>query len=163
MQESVSRSGHASVGPSRPRLRLALPGIAAALIVILLAAPAVWANVGLTRFEAEAEGNTIVVTWETQTELNTSGFRLYRATSYAPANWGAPIHEPPAKGGLTPATYNYTDAAVQSGVLYYYMLEALASDGSTTRYGPVSAGIGLRRLYLPLVRKSAMLTAGASR
>jgi hypothetical protein len=130
----------------RPRLAtrgpaLALIGIALALV--LLAGPVTWAAIGLSKFEAKAEGNTILVVWETQTELNTAGFRLYRAEGSPPADWGDPIHSEVARGGMMPTSYSYRDELVQAGILYYYLLEDLATDGTGSQHGPVSAGVGM--------------------
>jgi hypothetical protein len=95
---------------------LALIGIVLALV--LLAGPAAWAAITLTKFEAKAEGNTILVVWETATALYTAGFRLYRAESPNPTDWGAPIDQKEAKGDpYIPAAYSYTDEQVQFGVL----------------------------------------------
>ena len=68
---------------------------------------------------------------------------MYRADSAAPGSWGTAIYNTRALGGVAPQTYTYTDSAVQSGMLYYYMLKELASDGSGGQYGPVSTGVGL--------------------
>ena len=136
---------------------------AATVILILFAASAVRASIGLTSFEAKAQGTTIVVTWETETELDTTGFRLYRALSAAPADWGAPIYETRAVGGIVPASYSYNDTDVATGVLYYYLLEALSTNGSTSRYGPVSAGVGLpdQATSTPTVTPTSTPTATA--
>jgi hypothetical protein len=155
-QLSRHRVAHAYRGPA-----LALTALAA--IAALLIAPAAWASVGLSKFEAKAQLNTIVVTWETQTEFNTSGFELYRAESASPVSWGAPIDQQVPKGGLVPATYTYPDTAVTQGVMYYYRLKELRTDGSSDwldQLGLPSAGVGLSTAT---ATRTATRTATASR
>jgi hypothetical protein len=130
--------------------RRVLLAAAVALLLALLAASVALANVGLSKFVAKARGNVIVVTWETQTEFNTSEFELYRAESAAPGSWGAPIDQQPAKGGVAPATYTYIDPAATPGVMYYYLLKDVPSNGGAGgQYGPVPARILPYRIYLP--------------
>lgn len=124
-------------------LRLALlagPGLA---ILFGLALPA-FAAVGLIRFEAVPQADaSIVVAWETASELSTMAFRLYSATAEA-GPWDTPIDLQPARGdAVTGATYSYRDTQVAPGIRYYYLLEELTQAGAGQRFGPVSAEIGL--------------------
>lgn len=117
-----------------------------ALTALLCGVLAASAAVVIARFEATAQGNTIAVVWETATELQTSGFELYRAQSDAPADWGAAIYETRALGdSLVGATYTYTDTApttIASGVRYYYRLVEVTSDGKRVPHSRLaSAGI----------------------
>jgi len=105
----------------------------------------VLAVVGLVRFEATAhpDNGRILVVWETATEMDTTGFALYRAESASPPSWGDPIYAPGAKGDtFTGAIYEYGDTNVTAGRTYYYQLEELTSRGSTV-LGQRSAGIGV--------------------
>jgi len=121
--------------------------LAAIVLIVLcgLLPGDVLAVVGLVRFEATAEPDRgrILIVWETASEMDTTGFALYRAESAAPASWGDPIFAPGPKGDtFTGAIYEYGDTNVTAGRTYYYQLEELTSRGSTV-LGQRSAGIGV--------------------
>ena len=103
----------------------------------------VFASVGLVYFKAEPHsGNTILLTWETATELGTVGFRVYRSQTPTPASWGEPITAPPAQGNaVTGGQYAYEDT-VTPGVMYYYLLREVTSGGEED-VETASAGIGV--------------------
>lgn len=92
--------------------------------------------VTLESFEVRADVNGVRVTWETVTEQNTSGFRIYRAsrpngsvtllTSLIPT-------QAPNGGG---AYYEFVDSSAEVGNTYYYFLDAVGTNGQTLRYGP---------------------------
>jgi hypothetical protein len=99
--------------------------------------------VTLARFEVMPHGNTILVAWETATELDNVGFNLYRGeTSDGP--WVRlnteliPAQQP---GTVIGAVYEWLDADVTPGVTYYYSLEDVDTKGVSTFHGPVSASI----------------------
>ena len=100
--------------------------------------------IGLLRFEAAPQADaSILVVWETASELNTVAFSLYRATTEA-GPWDTPIDRQPARGdAVTGASYLYRDTQVTPGIRYYYLLEELTQAGAGQRFGPVSARIGL--------------------
>ncbi len=115
-----------------------------AVLCLVVPVHTVLAAVTLVRFEASAhQGNSILVVWETATELDTSGFRLFRAQIASPSSWGTPIDAQGPKGNVvTGAIYEYTDLTVTSGVRYFYLLEELSNAG-TSQFGPIWAGIDL--------------------
>lgn len=128
--------------------------IALALLLGLSALTAS-ANIVIVRFEAAPQAdNSILVVWETATELDTQGFNLYRAASAA-GPWDQRVDQQAAKGdGFTGAIYQFRDTDVVPGVRYYYLLEELTSSGAGDRAGPINAGIGLvRAIYLPLITR----------
>lgn len=98
--------------------------------------------VTLAEFSAAQHSDHILVTWETASELNNSGFNLRRGTSPAGPDRQLnaaliPSQSPGSSGG-----FNYTwvdDADLIPGTTYYYWLEALDVYGVTTTHGPVSA------------------------
>jgi len=99
--------------------------------------------VELSSFTATSDGNSILLEWETESEANNAGFNLYRAASdngdYIKIN-SALI---PAKGSSTQgAVYEFIDAAVQNLKTYYYQLEDIALEGTSTIHGPVHATVG---------------------
>lgn len=80
----------------------------------------------------------VVIEWTTASELSTAGFNLYRSdladgiyikinTEFIPAS----------PDPLTGGKYSYIDDQVKAGVIYYYELEDVEFDGSTSRYGPI--------------------------
>lgn len=131
---------------NRCRLRGWLLGLGLALLVVMggVASREAVANIVLIRFEATAyANNTVLVLWETATELNVAGFRLYR-TAGSPGGWGDMVYETRAQGdGLVGAVYTYVDEDIMPGVRYDYMLEELMLDGTTQGHGPISASIDL--------------------
>jgi len=102
------------------------------------------AVVNLLYFEATAqpESGRILVAWETATEMDTTGFELYRAESASPASWGDPVFLATAMGDtFTGAIYEYVDLNVVAGVIYHYQLKEITSSGSSVLLGQVSAVI----------------------
>ncbi|MEJ2748580.1 MAG: hypothetical protein P8183_11840 [Anaerolineae bacterium] len=78
---------------------------------------------------------SIQVEWNTETELQTAGFNLYRS----PNNDGdfTRINDkliPSAGSGLTGADYSFTDKNVSAGDTYFYLLEEVELDATTNRY-----------------------------
>jgi hypothetical protein len=98
--------------------------------------------VALIYFEARPGPNSITVDWATGTELELVAFTLHRSTSATPPDWGEPVYEAPATGGVEGATYRYVDMSVESAVVYYYLLRTLAVDATVTEFGPVSGSAG---------------------
>lgn len=110
-----------------------------AIIAALHPSRAVLAVVDLLYFIATPGSTSIVLSWETATEIDTIGFYVQRSESSAgPYTRISPlilsIGDP-----LTGHLYNYEDAAVQIGILYYYVLEVLNADGTSDLTIPVSA------------------------
>ena len=91
-----------------------------------------------TAQEPTPTASVVVVEWTTETEVDTAGFNLYRSDSpdgsYIKIN-----HEliPGASDPLLGAKYVYTDTNVVAGRTYYYKLEDVELDGTTTIHGPI--------------------------
>jgi hypothetical protein len=82
----------------------------------------------------------IVVQWETETEINTAGFNLYRSDS--PDGQLERLNEEPilSRGDpLTGAEYEFTDVHVRRNQVYYYQLEELEVDGVANRLDTIRA------------------------
>ena len=80
----------------------------------------------------------VIVEWSTESEVNEAGFNLYRSERpdgpYIRLNQDLiPASSDPLRGG----TYTYTDTAVTAGSRYYYRLEDVELDGSSTMHEPV--------------------------
>jgi hypothetical protein len=94
----------------------------------------------LSLFRALPFNKSIKVTWSTETEINNAGFNLYRAESedgeYSKIN-EALI---PAEGSATQgATYGFVDDNVKNRKTYWYKLEDIDLNGTSTINGPVNA------------------------
>jgi hypothetical protein len=143
------------------RRRKMVFSVALALLVIcgLLAAltPGATAAVTLLYFRATAGSDSILVEWETATELDTAGFNLYRSENSGQK--GQQIGNTFVANGdpTSGAKYSYADTSVVKGVRYYYSLEEIAaSDGSLEIIATANAGIGVappirHHIYLPVV------------
>ncbi len=97
--------------------------------------------VTLASFTAQAQGASVLVEWETVSEIGNLGFNLYRnVTADEPGDLLAfvPAQAPGATQG---AVYSYLDAAVEAGQTYWYWLEAVDVSGATTLHGPVSVQV----------------------
>ena len=115
--------------------------------------------VTLAGFWATARDGTILLSWETVTEIDNLGFNLYRAESIdgARTRLNAELIPGQMPGSPAGAFYEQVDATVQLDVDYYYWLEAVDLDQHTDLYGPVSAKLApvgpFYRVFLPIVVK----------
>jgi len=94
----------------------------------------------LSTFTATPSGRAVILKWTTESEIDNAGFNLYRAESekgeYAKINSSLI----PADGTATSgATYHYIDNEVRNRKTYYYKLEDIDLNGTSTMHGPVSA------------------------
>jgi hypothetical protein len=98
--------------------------------------------VTLASFAAVQQGDAVLVSWETVSELDNAGFNLYRGTSAAgPETLLA--HVPSAAPGSAQGfAYSHLDENVQAGQTYWYWLEDISLAGATTLHGPVSVTLG---------------------
>jgi len=95
----------------------------------------------LADFSAAQTGDAVLLTWETNSELDNRGFNLYRGLSP-----GAPdrqLNETliPSQGPGSPGGFIYTwedRADLVSGTTYFYWVEDVDMNGVATRHGPVS-------------------------
>ncbi len=110
---------------------------------LTLRLPQIALSVNLAAFDAVAQDGAVQVTWETVSEHDTVGFRLYRSQS--PDQIGELLTFTPSlsPGSSQGASYSYLDRAVLPDQRYWYTLEDLDSSGVATRHGPVSALVEL--------------------
>ncbi len=99
-------------------------------------------SVALAEFDAQQVDDSVLVSWETNSELNNRGFNLYRGVS--PDGWDRRLNDAliPSQSQGSPGGFFYTwqdRADLQSGQTYWYWLEDLDINGATTLHGPVSA------------------------
>lgn len=78
---------------------------------------------------------SVTVQWNTETELNTAGFNLYRSEldqdDYVLVNDVLIDSEGSAVSG---ASYVFVDDTVEAGKTFYYLLEEIQNDGKANRY-----------------------------
>jgi hypothetical protein len=91
------------------------------------------AAVTISAFGAQWQGNSVVVTWRTASELNNAGFNILRSTS---ANGTfTKVHNTPAQfGSISGASYSFTDSGVTPGTTYYYRLQSIDTSGKVDTY-----------------------------
>jgi hypothetical protein len=127
--------------------------------VLAVLAPDATAAVVLLYFRATPGSDKILVEWETATELETSGFNLYR--SQDSGSKGQQVGDTfPARGdGITGAKYSYPDADIIQDVRYYYTLEEIPlGEGGPRIVGTANAGIDM-----PALTATSTATATATR
>ncbi|MFZ2362387.1 MAG: hypothetical protein WA040_23810 [Anaerolineae bacterium] len=95
----------------------------------------------LADFHAVQQGDAVLVTWETASELNNRGFNLYRGTS--PDGWDRQLNSAliPSQSQGSPSGFVYTwedRADLVPGTTYYYWLQDVDLSGALTVHGPVS-------------------------
>jgi len=146
--ERLLAAGHHVLGDVWGVLRR-VKALLLAVYVVAFSASIVWAAVTLTSFTAEVGTDSIILWWETASETNNLGFRLWRSQvtggSYVDiSGFIASLDEGAG------AVYQYEDIAVMPGVIYYYKLQDVPDDGSTGDYTtPISATIRLNGTATP--------------
>jgi len=98
-------------------------------------------SIFLASFAAIPQSQGIRITWETAMELRNWGFNLYRGDAFS-GPWtrlNAELIPPQNPGATFGATYEWLDADVTPGATYFYRLEDVDLNGTSTFHGPVSA------------------------
>lgn len=94
----------------------------------------------LSSFTVTPFNREVMVEWTTESEIDATGFNLYRAESedgqYVKINPSLISAEGSSTSG---ATYQYVDNGVKNRTTYYYKLEDIDTNGTGTMHGPVSA------------------------
>ena len=101
--------------------------------------------VDLKSFTATAEKKSIVLGWETASEVDNLGFNLYRAESAGGEQIRLNAEIIPSNvypGSQSGAAYSYTDSAVYLGRTYNYWLEDVDVYGKAEMHGPVEVNLG---------------------
>lgn len=95
--------------------------------------------VALASFQATAQRDAILVSWETVSELDNQGFNLYRAADPAAPQELLAFIPSQAPGSSQGFAYEWLDSDVTAGETVYYWLEAIDASGAPALFGPVSA------------------------
>ena len=97
--------------------------------------------VTMADFSAAQTGDAVLLTWETNSELENRGFNLYRGVDPSAPDRQLndaliPSQSPGNPGGFI---YTWEDRAdLVAGTTYYYWVEDVDFNGVATRHGPVS-------------------------
>ena len=97
--------------------------------------------VTLADFGAVQQGDAVLLTWETNSELNNRGFNLYRGTSAAAPDRQLNETLIPSQSQGNPGGFVYTwedRADLVPGTTYFYWVEDVDINGAATMHGPVS-------------------------
>ncbi|MEF3694383.1 MAG: T9SS type A sorting domain-containing protein [Candidatus Cloacimonadota bacterium] len=91
----------------------------------------------LSGFLVTAQGDQARIQWNTASETNMQGFRIYRHNleDLSSASIISPLIE--ASNTTLTQSYVFLDVEVPCAGLWYYWLEALEMDGNSQFYGPV--------------------------
>ena len=99
--------------------------------------------VTLSSFNATPSATQVVLAWTTGSEVDTAGFNIWRSSSATGIFAKVNTVIIPAKGtGIGGATYTWTDNSVNVGDTYFYKLDDIDTNGTSTLHGPVSATVG---------------------
>jgi hypothetical protein len=93
----------------------------------------------LARFDALPMTDFIQLAWETVTEVNNTGFHVYRSTAIGSERVLLAFVPSQAPGSSQGFTYEWLDSDVTPGETYHYWLEDVDTNGVTSLHGPVSA------------------------
>lgn len=75
-----------------------------------------------------------IITWSTESEVETAGFHVYRGTNEAgPFTRVSESLLPSSGDPFTGASYEFRDPNVEAGTTYFYQLEELETSGQFTR------------------------------
>lgn len=123
------------------RKRTQIGRISGSLFVVITVVVGLGLGAGcvvLTACQSRGPESLVIVEWTTESEVETAGFNLYRSDSsegpYVKVN---PALIPGSSDPLLGGRYVYTDTNVVAGRTYYYKLEDVELDGTTTLHGPI--------------------------
>ncbi|NQT24346.1 T9SS type A sorting domain-containing protein [candidate division KSB1 bacterium] len=92
---------------------------------------------GMSAVAVEGEG--VTVQWETQSEVNSLGFHVWRSEE-SPSNYAKITSDIIASqgNGSSLIEYAYTDNHVTPNTMYWYKVEEISTSGASIFYGPIS-------------------------
>ena len=109
----------------------------------LLSGKDVAVPVELSSFTAEADGDRIILRWQTQSESENAGFYLYRSTEADRSYIRITQTLIPGAGNSARLNeYSFIDEQVTWGETYFYKLADVDFSGRQTFHGPVSITLG---------------------
>jgi hypothetical protein len=129
------------------------------VLVLVLASGGI---ISLVSWISQTQGrSTVVVEWDTASELDTAGYHVGRSDQIdGPfvriSQALIPAALDPSAGGR----YSFTDSQVTSGHNYYYRLEIVEMDGSTSYSDPIEYRAGSTTNNVWLLLSLFLLLAG---
>lgn len=88
---------------------------------------------------ANSAQEAIALDWQTESQINTAGFNLYRSSqAQGPYRLVNNSLIPVSGDSLGGANYHFEDTTVTSSETYYYQIEELGLDGNRSRHPPVA-------------------------
>ncbi len=101
-----------------------------------------------TGFKATATNGAVVLTWQTQSEINNLGFNVIRrdAAKGVPSLIVSYTSDPSLRGLGTSTTgreYSYKDCHIVNGHTYEYTVESVSSDGTKKDYLPIQVKVDI--------------------
>jgi hypothetical protein len=99
--------------------------------------------VQMTEITAAASAKEgIVLTWSTESEVNSAGFFVWRSEAETGEYRKISAAFIPGRGNSSSRTgYRFSDPDAAAGKTYWYKIEAVSMDGKSEFHGPVSASI----------------------
>ena len=108
-------------------------------LLIFFVHQGVRAAVNLVSFTATAQENSILIEWETATELGNAGFYVTRDIQPVPPFQEISGFIPSEGSGVIGAEYQYEDTNVSTDIVYYYILKVIDTSQNVERHGPITA------------------------
>lgn len=106
--------------------------------------------IALSSFNAALNAsNKVSLMWVTQTETNVSGFRIYRSNEQIIDTATQLSVFIPATNTSQAQSYVFVDNEALEQGMYYYWLENLDMDGSSSMFGPVSVYLSITQVVTP--------------
>ena len=102
-------------------------------------------------FTATPSDGKITLNWKTVTEQNNAGFNILRSESISSGYSKINDTLIPGKGDtVTGSSYSFVDATAKPGTLYFYKLEDVDLNGTSTTSNPVAASFGEVTIISPV-------------
>lgn len=128
-----------------------------AFLLLGVSITTVVAAVTLVSFTATPQEDSILIEWETASEVDMFGFYVQRApfvTPYREKCTDVPDRDRisnlfQSKGDIAGADYDFTDTSAEAGHTYYYCLEAVETNSSFELHGPITAAISIGPITEP--------------
>ena len=97
-------------------------------------------HITLSSFTASPGNGSVTLNWATETEIDNAGFNIYRSESEDGEYVKINSELIPAKGSETQgAKHVFTDNIAKNRKTYFYKLEDIDLNGTSTMHGPKSA------------------------
>lgn len=126
---------------------------------LLIVIGVLWLLLAAAIIISQLSGPTpIRIDWETETEIDTAGFNVYRSETIGGDYELLNETLIPSNGNsVSGARYSFTDEDVAAGNTYYYRLEDVELDNTTEQHEPIEYTAPLVSWWVPLVAALSIL------